>query len=225
MLRRGSNNDYIIFWADMITLLLVFFIYLFSISKLDISKFLQAKDSLNEQFSIQTGPSTQSSYEAKQEQLQAMTASLIEMINEQGLNEMVFVSQVDDYLDIRLGTQVAFNTGSAELKDEIKPLLGTMTEIFKKNQGFVVVEGHTDDVPINTVEFPSNWELSTSRAASVARYLQRNELNPKRMKIVGYGPYRPLVPNDSSENRARNRRIRITLEPNMDTHILEEINP
>ena len=131
--KKGNSSDYIIFWADMITLLLVFFIYLFSISKVDVAKFLQAKDSLKEQFSVQTGPDTHSSYEAKQEQLEAMTESLIEMINKQGLNDMIFVSQVDDYLDIRLGTQVAFTIGSATLREGIKPLLKTMSNIFKKN--------------------------------------------------------------------------------------------
>lgn len=225
MLKQKNSNDYIIYWADMITLLLVFFVYLFSISKLDIAKFLQAKDSLKQQFSVSTGKSTNSSYKAKQEQLQAMTASLVEMIENQGLDDKIFVSQVDDYLDIRLGTQVAFTIGSADLREDIKPLLITMAEIFKKNQGFVVIEGHTDDLPIHTVEFPSNWELSSSRAASVARFIQEKGLNPKRLKIVGYGPYRPLVPNNNEANRARNRRIRITLEPNVNSSILEELNP
>ena len=205
----------------MITLLLVFFVYLFSISKLDISKFFEARESLNKEFSSNIDAKSHLTFQERQEQLAQMINSLREMIKEKELEHMVFVSHIDDFLDIRLGTKVLFDSGSALLKDAIKPLLIEMSDIFIKNPGVVIVEGHTDDLPIKTPQFPSNWELSAARAGSVARFLTGHGLEPSRMKIVGYGPYNPLVPNTTEENRAKNRRIRITLEPD-DSYVIRK---
>jgi chemotaxis protein MotB len=75
------------------------------------------------------------------------------------------------------------------------------------------VEGHTDNLPIETVEFKSNWELSAARAANFVRYLEDKGADPQRLAVIGYGPHRPLAPNDSDENRSLNRRIEILLSP------------
>jgi chemotaxis protein MotB len=85
---------------------------------------------------------------------------------------------------------------------------------FKNFEGSVLVEGHTDNLPIDTERFPSNWELSTARAVSVVRYLTEEVgINPVNLSAVGYGDTKPRVPNDTPENRRKNRRVKIILVP------------
>lgn len=106
-----------------------------------------------------------------------------------------------------------FQSGSAELSDTMKHNLDVMSpklkELIKKeNKVSVLVEGHTDNIPISTSRFGSNWELSTARATNVVTYMINNDnLPPDLMAAVGYGEYRPIASNDTDENRARNRRI------------------
>ena len=109
------------------------------------------------------------------------------------------------------GENVFFTSGSADLSPRMKEILGKLSPILKKLavEGHdVVVEGHTDDVPINTARFGSNWELSTARATSVVQYMIRQlDMPPEHMAASGYGQFRPLVPNDTDEHRATNRRV------------------
>ena len=115
-------------------------------------------------------------------------------------------------ITIVLPSPVLFDSGSAVLKDETKKTLENFAEIIMNLNNKVVVEGYTDDKPINTGEYASNWELSSARAFSVIKYLIESEhINPERLSAFGYGEFRPKVPNDSDENRAKNRRIEINI--------------
>jgi chemotaxis protein MotB len=107
--------------------------------------------------------------------------------------------------------RLLFESGSAELKPEAKAVLDTIAEILKFLPNKIRIEGHTDDRPIRSARFPSNWHLSVARALNTAYYLMSKGVNPEKISIAGYSEYRPIAPNDSEENRAKNRRVDIVI--------------
>jgi len=111
-----------------------------------------------------------------------------------------------------LGERVTFPVGQAKLLSESQPTLKRISHLIASKKDFIVlVSGHTDDTPIETYQFPSNWELSAARAISVARFLSENGVDPHRLSIQGYGEYRPIHPNSTPENKQANRRVEIML--------------
>jgi chemotaxis protein MotB len=111
-----------------------------------------------------------------------------------------------------LGERVTFPLGQAKLLSESQPILKRISHLIASKKDFaVLVSGHTDDTPIDTYQFPSNWELSAARAISVARFLAENGVDPHRLSIQGYAEFRPLHPNLTPENKQANRRVEITL--------------
>jgi chemotaxis protein MotB len=102
-----------------------------------------------------------------------------------------------------------FESGKADLTEQITNNIDKIYPILKKlsNDYEIIVEGHTDNVPIYTKQFQSNWELSTARATSVVRYLVSKGIDPRKISAIGYGEYRPIAPNDTPENRQKNRRV------------------
>ncbi|OGS05482.1 MAG: hypothetical protein A3G41_03575 [Elusimicrobia bacterium RIFCSPLOWO2_12_FULL_59_9] len=108
-----------------------------------------------------------------------------------------------------------FGSGHAELTPHMIKLMEGIAPVLKKmvQKNDIVVEGHTDDRPIRTANFASNWELSTARATNVVRYLLYQQgFPPAKLAAVGYGEFRPLVPNDTPENRAKNRRVKFWIK-------------
>jgi chemotaxis protein MotB len=111
-----------------------------------------------------------------------------------------------------LGERIAFNVGEANILPDFKPALKRIAEYISSQKGYnVTVAGHTDDTPINTAQFPSNWELSAIRAVNVVKFMISNGVNPHRISTEGYSFYRPVNPNTTAENRHTNRRVEITL--------------
>ena len=111
-----------------------------------------------------------------------------------------------------LGERIAFNVGEADLLPDFQPTLKQIAEFISSQKNYnVTVAGHTDDTPINTTQFPSNWELSAIRAVNVAKFMISNGVNPQRISTEGYSSYRPVNPNTTAENRHTNRRVEITL--------------
>jgi chemotaxis protein MotB len=113
---------------------------------------------------------------------------------------------------IRFPGSAAFASGTADLAAEFMPSLGRIGEVLKSANGRIFISGHTDDVPISTERFRSNWDLSAARAVSVAHYLLNDHIEAKRVIVQGAADSQPLLPNDTPENRARNRRVEIALE-------------
>lgn len=116
---------------------------------------------------------------------------------------------------INIDNSICFDSGSAILKKDVKHSLDKIAESLRDfPDNNIQIEGHTDNVPIHTARFPSNWELSAARALAVLRYLEnRKILDPQRLSAVGYGQYHPIVPNDTAENRRLNRRVDIVILP------------
>jgi chemotaxis protein MotB len=143
---------------------------------------------------------------------------LLEGMKEEVAKGRVTISQLRGKLTVNLLDEILFDSGSAAIKPEgrdvLKRLGGVLAEVGDKA---VVIEGHTDNVPISgelAKRFPTNWELSTARATSVVRYLEEEAgILPERLSAMGFGPHRPVASNDSPEGRLRNRRIEIKLVP------------
>ena len=116
---------------------------------------------------------------------------------------------------INIDNSILFDSGKADLKSGVIHSLSKIaTALQNYPDNALQIEGHTDDVPINTVKFPSNWELSAARALAVVRYFaEQTDLDPRRLSGVGFGEYHPLVPNDTPENRRLNRRVDIVILP------------
>lgn len=129
----------------------------------------------------------------------------------------IAITQLKDRLSLNLVEKILFDSGSAMVKKDGKKVLDRVAEILKKVQDKQIrIEGHTDNVPISAriiAKFPSNWELSTSRATNVVKYLQEKGVDAKYLVAAGYSEYRAIAPNDSPEGRAKNRRIEIVLTP------------
>jgi len=124
----------------------------------------------------------------------------------------VQISELQGKMTVRLAEKVLFPSGSATLAREGKGTLQKVADAFKDLKDRIVrVEGHTDDVPIKSAAFPSNWELSAARAIAVVRFLQDQGVDPARLAAAGYGEWQPIAANDTPEGRAQNRRIEITL--------------
>lgn len=130
------------------------------------------------------------------------------------LGQDIQVLARDEGVSFRIPSEVLFASGEAVLTPAGQAVIDRLLPAFNRAPDFtLVVEGHTDNVPIQTARFPSNWELAAARAGSVVRHLESRGLNPTRLRATGYADTRPLVPNDTPQGRAQNRRVEITLEP------------
>jgi chemotaxis protein MotB len=151
-----------------------------------------------------------------------------ETVRAKALEEFASVELTSDKaVSIILKGDLLFDSGKAELRPEARRSLGEIAEILRQTPHVVNLVGHTDDVPIHSERFPTNWELSAARACAVARYLMDDMgLPSSRFFITGYGPQQPVKPNDSAENRAANRRVEIIItkeKPHVEPGVLAMI--
>jgi chemotaxis protein MotB len=132
------------------------------------------------------------------------------LVGESSFNDEVSLSFTPEGLVMRLSDFTLFDLGVADISPQALPLLDKIGTIIAETSYWVRIEGHTDNLPIHTERFPSNWELSTTRAVNVLRYFRKNNQIPAdRLSAVGFAEYRPLVSNDSAAQRAQNRRVEI----------------
>lgn len=123
----------------------------------------------------------------------------------------VSVSQGREGVTLRIDTSLLFPSGQAVLTPQGRSVIERLMEVLNNFDGQISVEGHTDSVPISTARFPSNWELSSSRAIAVVRHLERQGFNISRMRAVGYADTQPMEPNATADGRAANRRVELLL--------------
>ncbi len=204
-------------YSDMVTLLLTFFVLLISYSTIDRVKFEAAIKSLQDALGVM--PSNQSvlmsapniippeQWQRRQEVYEEMM-KLQELAEELNLQDQIQIEVTDVGMLIRMGDQVLFDLGKADIKLEARPILDIIARTIRYEAGEVLVSGHTDNLPIRTAQFPSNWELSTARALNVVKYfIEFSNVPPNILAATGYSEYRPVAPNDSPENRQKNRRV------------------
>lgn len=131
--------------------------------------------------------------------------------------KLVTVRRENMWLEIEINADILFPSGAGEFAPNAEPVLDKLAEVLKPFPNPIRVEGHTDDRPIKTAAFPSNWELSAARAASVVHQFMRQGIDPLRLEIVGFGEFHPRQPNDTSDGRNANRRVVVL--------VLEEVSP
>ncbi|UCZ52307.1 flagellar motor protein MotB [Bacillus shivajii] len=227
-------------FSDMMTLILVFFILLFSMSVVDANKFRAIADSFQERAMFEFYPSLipfenpaedrdikddpfekeadpfETHLELEEEevdqQLDQLLEEVLEYLEANQLTEEVSATRDDRGVVLVLQEQTLFETARANIISDAEPFLGKVGTLLETIPNVVKVEGHTDSRPINTAQYPSNWELSGARASSVIRFLVNNhDLEPGRFISVGYGDTRPIAPNTTQENLQQNRRVVVVI--------------
>ena len=217
-----ENQDrWLLTYADLITLLLAFFIVMYSMSRVDAKKFgaissaltgvlkgadLKQRDRQTLDGRLTTGGPL------KTGELRLMQRQLQQKVGESGMSSTISSDVTDRGLVISVKVAALFDEGKADLNPGALAVLRVIGHEISTVTNHVRVEGHTDPRPINTPRFPSNWELSTTRATSVLRFLvDSTGCVPQRISALGFGEYRPIVVNDSPEHMAENRRVDIVL--------------
>jgi len=144
-------------------------------------------------------------------ELLGIARDLENKVEKKEMGEFIDILFENNSLILRIKTEgVLFDSGSAQLKKDILPLLDAIAESLKFYRGLILVEGHTDNLPINTLAYPSNWELSSARASSVLRYWVENDrILGQDIAAAGYADTRPIGDNDTVEGRGKNRRVEI----------------
>jgi chemotaxis protein MotB len=234
----GYNQGYITYdddatwlvtYADLMTLLMVFFVLLYTLASFEkkqyqeklatvqekikenpeiegIMKFMGRPDGFDKKIRIDeiTGLRTRDS---------ALYRSMDRMVKNAAKTEQLSLETHNGKLIITISGEALFKSGSASLNPSAIPEIGRMVDLFKEFTEYNInIKGHTDNIPIATRAFPSNWELSAIRATTVLKFLISQGINPDRLTATGYGKILPLVPNTTAENRAKNRRVEFVLE-------------
>lgn len=206
-------------YSDLVTLLLCFFVMLFAFSNLDVKKFqgimayFQGSRGVLDGSNVIEIPDLRDQEEIDLEELKS---ALEEYATSSNLEEEITVSIDERGLIIRFMDRVLFDPGKAELKPEAREILDTVAEILQRDEfkdKAIKIEGHADTTPVSPKDgFPTNWELSTARATNVLRYLvEQRGIEGERISASGYSYYRPIAPNDTKENKAKNRRVDIVI--------------
>lgn len=217
---NGEDNPdrWLLTYSDLITLLLGLFVILYAMSKIDAGRYSEVVTALNGVFgapqgiltgnpSLLTNPSN-----ALQSDKQRVAQEIRSALGLDQRNLPVSITENERGITVHIMEELLFASGSADLKQASLVMLDTLAAVLRTLPNDLRVEGHTDDVPINTAQFPSNWHLSVARALNVAYYLiQRHNLVQERVSVVGYSEFQPLAPNDSPANRAKNRRVDIVI--------------
>ena len=224
-------------YSDLMTLLLALFIALFAMSQTDASKMQALAQAFTAAFNMGgpsffsgMGPSTSmtpatttgadnanSAYMQENENLREAQEKLEQYIKEHDLQDQVSTELSEEGLMIRLKEKALFASGSAALQGQANQIVPVIAALLSSLPERVTISGHTDNVPISTAQFPSNWELSSARAVSLMRGLMgvQPSLNPARFSALGYSEYRPIASNDTEEGRAQNRRVEVFIARSM----------
>ena len=229
-------NRWVISYADFVTMLLALFMVMFATSSMgdlkvkDVNKSIQkvfnaqsvttnTKDTENVK-NVETQQDPQSTFDNTGKTIldgnngvldtETVLQKMKQLENDTELQTSVKVLKTDRGVVIRLNDTMLFDTGSAIIKPQAKATLDKISSSLASFENPVLIEGHTDSMPIRTEKYPSNWELSTARATNIIKYLtQAHKFPPSRLSAVGYGEYMPVEQNTTPQGRAKNRRVDI----------------
>jgi len=229
-----ENTDrWLVSYADFITLLFAFFVVMYSMSSINEGKYRVLSDTMEEAF--KTPPKSpdpiQIGEERKTLKTVETTVKEISLIGikpaitpqnrrleriadelQQNLaplvdKNLIKITRDKLWVKVEMNNRILFASGNARLTERGYPILEELAEVVRNLPNHIDVEGHTDNLPIRTSVYPSNWELSAARAASVVHLFSRNGVDPKRLSAIGYGQYRPVADNATSKGRRSNRRV------------------
>jgi chemotaxis protein MotB len=227
---QENHERWLISYADFITLLFAFFVVMYAISIVNEGKYAVLSEALGDAFGGRSlAPQAHTSVEpvlplshiVNRKRLEAarrerermevlakdLTATLMPLVK----SGQVRVTQNARGIGIELNASVLFAQGEASLQNEAREVLGAVAGLLKDAPQRIEVEGHTDNLPITNERFASNWELSAVRAASVVRLFIESGVQDVRLSAIGHGATRPVAPNDTPANQARNRRVAVMI--------------
>lgn len=218
---KQGLDDWVMTYGDMMSLLLTFFVLIVSFSSMQEAKFNEAANSLHVAFGVLKDPTSiiefndprapESTPEITETDELYEVRAVEREILDAGLDEQIAVEVRDDGVLFRVNAPFLFESGGAVLAQAPQGILAEMSQLFTKYPYEIKISGHTDDLPINSARFPSNWELSAARAVTVARYFQGKGIPPERIAATGYGEFHPIASNANAAGRAKNRRVEIFL--------------
>ncbi len=249
---ESENTDrWMVSYADFVTLLFAFFVVMYAISSVNEGKYRVLADTMTDAFKvapkssepIQIGkesktvssstsrseivkpikilPKSERTYENEIKQIAETVSKSVQPLIDQGL---INVTQHKLWVEIEMNSKILFSSADSELEDEALPALKALAEVLKKLPNAIDVEGHTDNVPISNELFPSNWELSSARAASVVNLFTRYGVNPRRLSSIGYAEFRPATSNATKAGRLRNRRVKVVILADKNARRIVEID-
>lgn len=212
LLSRNRTDDHkwsdiwLITLSDLLMLLVIFFVVLFSmeLQKRPPAAPAPVKETAAVKQEITSRPAPAPGIPASVEQ------DLVSVLRSESGDPELTVTRADNHLILTFPEKIIFDPGQAEVKPSAQPTLDKVAAFIRQRDYLVVeVQGHTDNRPINTARYPTNWELSADRATQVARALIGMGVNPLQLSVKGFGEYRSLYPNDSDEHRLKNRRVEV----------------
>ena len=231
-----NGEAWLLPYSDLMTLLLALFIALFAISQTDQKKMSELAQAFTAAFNMggpsffdKAGPNVgrraetpsdedlgNSAYFAENSQLEEIQKKMQEYIEENHLEDQLSTEMAEEGLMIRIKERALFPSGSAQLVGQAQSIVPVVAGMLASLPERVVISGHTDNVPINTAQYPSNWELSASRAMNLMKAVLAAEksLNPARFSAIGYSEYRPIADNKTDAGRQQNRRVEIFIARN-----------
>ena len=231
-----GSNTWVVTFADMMTLILVFFILLYTLADFEDQAYreqvesIQVVDGDGSQISVIDFATRKGRNPEPLKQVEdmlgmnpgnaptdtlkpAIVNEMESMIDNTDLADSVNLAWDGDKIVLQIDGRYLFASGEVELKDRARFIFANLGQMFRDHADYrIAIRGHTDDRNIETARFPSNWELSAVRATTVLRFFIEQGIDPERMTATGYADYLPLVENDSDDNRARNRRVEFVLE-------------
>ncbi|MFD1360415.1 flagellar motor protein MotB [Lentibacillus salinarum] len=250
--RKGNHisESWLLPYSDLLTLLVALFIVLFAMSEIDAQKYqsliqvfdnefrggsgiLENSNGVSEQVPVVTDDNTENKEDKEKEEeqgteelqkLKNLQQQINQYIEQNNLSEVLGTKLSGEGLLVTISNDVSFDSGSAKVNDYGKKIAREVSEfLYTDPPHQIVVSGHTDDVPMHNEKFASNWELSAMRAINFMRLLLENEkLDPERFSSKGHGEHHPIVPNNSDQNRTKNRRVEVLILPNHDIHTKEK---
>jgi chemotaxis protein MotB len=197
-------------WADMMSVLLTFFIVLQAFSTISEKKFYEAVSSIQRAFRVPLPIRAPGNFRFDTESPSA--TELDEVLEEEGA-DAVSVEDHGDRIVLTVNTGVLFEVGRADLTPAGQVVMRSVARVLQRTEGNIRIEGHTCDLPLGPgADYPDNWWLSTARAVVALEALQGNGVASQRLSAAGYGEFDPVAPNDGEANRARNRRVEFVVE-------------
>jgi len=229
-----NHERWLVSYADFITLLFAFFVVMYSISSINEGKYKILSESLTgvlnqpersikpitvgeERPRTSEPDNTSMDDPSSDSALQSIASSVREVFGELIKSDQLTIRGNEMWIEIELSSSLLFPSGDAIPNNQAFDIIEKLAKILAPYQNPIKVEGFTDNVPIQTAQYPTNWELSAARAASIVRMLAMDGVDPSRLAAVGYGEFQPVADNATAEGRGRNRRVVLVISRNLDT--------
>lgn len=240
---------WLVSYADFITLLFAFFVVMYAISSVNEGKYRVLSDTLSNVFQSRPSSATPIEFDntlqnqpsmaddpdfieipvpendknltpPENPELETLSKEIAKAVQPLINDDLISIKKTDFWLEIDIKSSILFGSGDARLSEDAEDVLASIALLIQDYPNDVQVEGFTDNVPIKTRFFPSNWELSSSRAASVVHLFEEEGIDPKRMMAIGYGEYRPRAENSTEEGRNANRRVNLVILGQGDSRLI-----